>query len=91
MTFYMTYNHAMVIQRAQLVYYRNLIGRAGIKAIRKKTICPPDINPNMPMFTGDINALVPRGGSIENLVNYHGQKSCPNSSAWHDAIRRGLF
>ncbi|MCP3927285.1 MAG: hypothetical protein GY714_32405 [Desulfobacterales bacterium] len=88
--FTMTYNEAMVIQRAQLVYYRNLIGRAGVKKIRAMTKCPVDINPSEQMRVSEINALVPRGGSIESLVKYKpGKKSCPNSSAWHDAIRKG--
>lgn len=88
--FTMTYNEALTIQRAQMVYYRNLIGRAGVKAIRGKTFYPVDINPDEQMPISKINNLVPRGGSFENLINYHGQKSCPNNSAWHNAIRRGL-
>ena len=88
--FKMTYNEAMIIQRAQMVYYRNLIGRSGVKAIKEKTICPSNINPNELMNVSDINALVPRGGAFESLIKYHGQQGCPNNSAWHDAIRRGL-
>jgi len=86
----MTYNEAMTIQRSQMSYYRNLIGRAGIKAIKARTICPIDINPNELMKVSDINGLVPRGGNFEQYINYHGQKSCPNNSAWHNAIRKGF-
>ncbi len=88
--FTMTYNEAMLIQRAQLVYYRNLIGRAGVKKIRAMTKCPVDINPNEQMRVSKINLLVPRGGSIEALINYKGQKSCPNNIDWDNAIRRGF-
>ena len=88
--FTMTYNEAMIVQRSQMVYYRNLIGREGVKTIRKNIKCPADINPNEKLNVSYINELVPRGGEFEYLINYHGQKSCPNSSAWHDAIRRGF-
>lgn len=88
--FTMTYSEAMVIQRAQLVYYRQLIGREGIKTIKARTICPDDINPNIRMPVSKINTLVPRGGSIEYLIKRPFVKSDPLSSAWHDAIRRGI-
>ena len=89
--FEMTYNEAMIIQRAQMVYYRNQIGRLGIKIIRSRTKCPLDINPNKLMSVSDINALVPRGGSFESLIKVKGRRSCPNHLHWHNAIRRGFF
>ena len=86
----MTYNEAMVIQRAQMAYYRQNIGRAGVKAIHKATTCPEDLNPNELLDVSYINELVPRGGSFENLSKRFGPND-PTNSAWHDAIRRGLF
>ena len=86
----MTYNEAIVIQRAQMAFYRQSIGRPGCKAIRKATKCPSDLNPNKPMFVIDINKLVPRGGDFEVLIRRRGPDD-PTNYDWHNAIRRGLF
>ena len=88
--FTMTYNEAMTIQRAQMVWYRQAIGRKGIKAIRARTRpCPG--NPDEPMRVSDINALVPRGGSFETYICRIPWTRDETTLAWHDAIRRGLL
>ena len=89
--FTMTYNEAMTIQRAQMVWYRQAIGRRGCKAIRKATSCPPDLDPNEPISIFKINELVPRGGDFENLAKYKYHTVDPTRMGWHDAIRRGLL
>ncbi len=90
--FYMSYNEAMIIQRSQMVFYRNLIGRPGIKAIKAETkSCPKNLNPDEQIKVREINGLVPRGGSFERYKNFHGQSVCENSLSWHDAIRKGFF
>ena len=87
----MTYNKAMKIQRAQLVYYRQLIGRKGIKAIKAKTKpYPQDMNPNKLFSVIEINKLVPRGGSIENLIIPGNITTDENQMAWHAAIKKGI-
>lgn len=101
MIFDMTYNNAMCIQRAQLAYYRQLLGYKGYKYIRNKTLpCPANVHPDMPLDIFTINALVPRGGDIEHYI---GSTACtrfrrhrmpsldPLNGAMHDAIRRGLL
>lgn len=89
--FAMTFNEALQIQRAQMAYYRQSIGRKGVKWIISHTIYPENIEPDKPMFIGDINALVPRGGCFENLLFYRPKQYDENRHAWHDAIRKGLF
>ena len=91
-TMKMTFNEALLIQKAQMVYYRQSIGRKGVKAIIAKTIYPSNINPNKKIPVREINELVPRGGSFESLFtkNRFKFKHCKDASAWHDAIRRGL-
>jgi len=89
--FEMTFNEALTIQRAQMVYYRQSIGRKGVKAIMAKTIYPVDIQPDKLMNISDINELVPRGGSFEDLFFYRPSEYDHSNMAWHDAIRRGLF
>ena len=86
----MTFNEALRIQRAQMAYYRQSIGRKGVKAIKAKTIYPVDIRPDEPMDVIDINKLVPRGGAFESLLFYRPKEYCPVKHAWHDAIRRGF-
>lgn len=87
---FMTYNEAMVIQRAQMAYYRQMIGRKGCKAIRSRTHCPPDLDPNKPIFVGDINGMVPRGGSFENYIRTYPKDRDTTALHWHNAIRKGL-
>jgi len=88
----MTYNEAMLIQRAQMCFYRQRIGRKGIKAIKAKTICPADINPNQKIQVWKINELVPRGADFEHYYtpNRFNIEHDNNNCAWHDAIRRGF-
>jgi hypothetical protein len=85
----MTYNEAMNIQQAQAVYYRQSIGRAGIKAIKARTFCPADLNPNEPIFIGTINGLVPRGGCFETYIRHIPVEYDGTKHAWHDAMRAG--
>jgi len=96
MIFDLSYNKAMLIQRAQLAYYRQHLGRSGTLEIRKRTKpCPPDVHPDTLISIFLINKLVPRGGDIENIIMKRYKKNknvCidQNTIAWHDAIRRGL-
>ena len=85
----MTWNEAKRIQDAQALYYRQSIGRAGIDAIKARTCCPADINPNEPLFIGTINGLVPRGGCFETYIRHIPKESDGTKHAWHDAIRSG--
>ena len=88
--FLMTYNDAMTIQRAQMAWYRQAVGRSGIKAIRAATRpCPG--NPDEPMDICNINDLVPRGGCFERYIRGYPESSDPTRMAMYDAIRRGLL
>jgi len=92
MKFKMTYNEAMLIQQGQMAYYRRLIGRKGVKEIRRKTICPIDLDPNEKIFIGTINKYVPRGGNFEYLIYYRPKSSSdPTQSAMHNAIRNSTM
>jgi hypothetical protein len=86
--FEMTYNQAKTIQDAQLVYYRQSIGRAGVKKIRSATFCPSDLDPNKMERVSFINTLVPRGGAFEHLETYR-PKNTNDAYDWHNAIRNG--
>ena len=82
-------NLQMVTARIYPGCDRKAVGRSGIRAIREKTSCPVDINPNEPLSIFIINKLVPRGSAFEAL------KRGPaiydkTSHALHDAIRKGL-
>jgi len=83
----MTFNEAMLIQQGQMAYYRRLIGRKGVKAIRKLTFCPIDLDPNERINISRINGLVPRGGSFEFLICHYPSSPDLTTSALHDAIR----
>ena len=89
MRFEMTYNEALKIQRAQMVWYRHLIGRAGCKQIIKDTLLP-NFNPDKPMPVHVINEYVPRGCNFEWIFSKRPisslKRGCPNSMAWHDDI-----
>ena len=87
----MTFNEALNIQRAQLVYYRQSIGRKGVKSIMSRTKYPVDLQPDVPMPVRIINELVPRGADFEALLFHRPSEYCPVKHALHDAIRRGLF
>lgn len=84
-----TYNEAKAIQERQLVYYRQRIGRVGLKAIRIRTLCPVDMNPDEPLSIFIINKLVPRGTSIENLCRYRPDTSNDLGYYWHNAMENG--
>jgi len=86
----MTYNEAMLIQRAQMAYYRQRIGRVGCKAIHKGTMCPEHLNPNELLDVVEINKIVPRGADFENLFCRFGPND-PTNYDLHNAIRRGLL
>jgi len=86
----MTINHALRIQRAQMVWYRQSIGRAGVKAIRAATTLP-NINADLPVPVFTVNKYIPRGGAFEKYLDDTRRPSQdPNTDAWHDAIMRGL-
>ena len=97
--FLLSYSEALQIQRALLVYNRQYLGRKGTLIIKRKTKpCPPGIHPDTPISIFKINALIPRGGDIENVVNYMVRvrggwlaNIDQTNSAWHSAIMRGLF
>ena len=90
--FKMTYNEAMTIQRAQMAYYRQRIGRSGCQTIRAATHCPSYLDPNESIDVIEINRLVPRGGDFETLLKWNlSLKPDPTNLNWHNAIRRGLF
>jgi hypothetical protein len=94
--FKMSYNEAMLIQRAQMVWYRQHIGLRGIRHIRKATKpCPPDVHPDKKISISGINSLVPRGGDFEYMIirrsKYKNKVLDKTTEAWHDAIRRGLL
>ena len=88
--FKMTYNEAIVIQRAQMAFYRQGIGRAGCKAIRAQTSCPTDLNPNELLDVVTINKYVPRGGDFERYLKRFGPDD-PTNYDMHNAIRRGIL
>ena len=89
--FKMTYNEAMITQRAQMAYYRQRIGRSGCKTIRQATYCPSYLDPNEAINIIEINRLVPRGGDFETLLKWNlSLKLDPTNSDWHNAIRKGL-
>ena len=83
-------NEALNIQRAQLVWYRQAIGRRGVEAIMAKTRLP-NINPDEPVSIFIINDHIPRGGSIEGLRMTAPKTYDPTRMGWYNAIRRGLL
>jgi hypothetical protein len=89
----MTYAQAINIQRAHLYWYRSKIGRKGVKQIRQRTLpCPADIHPDQQISVIDINKMVPRGGSIENLARPGAPWNPDNSDvqlALSDALKAG--
>ena len=94
MIFDISYEKALRIQRAQIAFYRQMIGRKGIKCIRKNTKpCPENIHPEEPVSIFLINELVPRGGNFESLFQYHKYKTerDPTNMAMHEAIMKGLL
>jgi len=85
----LTYNEAMTIQNSQLKFYRQFIGRSGVKAIRAQTKpCPG--NPDKPMSIFVINELVPRGGDFERYIKGFPETYDKTRLAWANAVRRGL-
>lgn len=90
--FELSYNEAIVIQRAQLAWYRRSIGLSGVRQIRKWTLpCPEHLHPDTKIFVVTINELVPRGGDFELLKRKWPKDDDPTRMAYSDAIRRGLL
>lgn len=86
----MTYRHALQIQWRQMIWYRQAIGRRGIKAIRARTKpCPAGMHPDDMVFVGDINALVPRGASFERYVRRMPRNPDPMMFHWYKAMEKG--
>ena len=80
----MTYRQAIQIQERQMIWYRQAIGREGIRAIRKRTTaCPGD--PDEPMYIRDINNLVPRGADFELYITNIGKRD-PLTYFWYKAM-----
>jgi len=88
--FKMTYNEALKIQQAQLNWYRPTIGREGVKAIRARTACPVDLNPNERIDVVRINELVPRGGDIETYIKRIPITHDETRINWYNAIMKGI-
>lgn len=87
--FMLSPNEALRIQYAQIAYYRQSVGRSGIKAIRKATTLP-NSHPDKPIKIHVINEHIPRGGDFERYIkNLRGYDE--TRLAWHNAIQRGLF
>ena len=88
----MTFNKALQIQRSQMCFYRQMVGRKGIKYIKERTIYPHDINPNEEIPVSDINRWVPRGAQFEYLFtkNWRNIEQCKDRLPWSEAIRKGL-
>lgn len=94
MVFDISYSKALRIQRAQIAWYRQVVGRKGVKQIMKNTKpCPAGIHPDEPISIFLINNLVPRGGAFEHLFGCKKFKteSDPTNLAVHEAIMRGLM
>ena len=94
MPFELTINEALKIQRAQMVWYRSMIGRHGCREITLRTklnlACKDVPNADAPISAITVNGLVPRGGSFERyLTGRHHQDDTTGPT--HDAIRRGLL
>lgn len=81
---YMTIRQAMEIQTAQLFMYRSSLGRDGVKKLRAMTTLP-NINPDKPIFAGEVNHYIPRGGSFESIRRHI--KPHHNGYDWHNAYR----
>ena len=82
----MTYRQAIEIQQRQIVWYRQAIGRKGVKAIRKKTApCPVALHPDELVSVTAINALVPRGGEFEGYIKNIGKRDSLTYH-WYKAI-----
>ena len=79
----MTYNQALKIQADQIEHYhRDGMGpltTAGIAELKRQTKpCPFD--PDMMVAVTIINGLVPRGGSIENIMGCDYSRECSGCS-----------
>jgi hypothetical protein len=82
----LSYSEAMQIQTRQLVWYRQAIGRKGIKAIRQATsACPDNIHPDKPISIFEINMLVPRGACFERHIFYWPSTQDPTRMDWYKA------
>ena len=86
MKFTVSPNEALRIQRAQMCWYRPLIGRRGIKAIRGRTTLP-NSHPDVPISIDIINDHIPRGGSFEGYLGMgNGGRNGGDELAWYDAV-----
>lgn len=94
---YMTINQAVAVQNAQLNYYRNVLGRKGVKEFQKiarESLTPDCPNPTKDIFVGEINKYIPRGFAFENILRQINRRPRQQESidiilAWHNAIRNG--
>ena len=82
----MTYRQALEIQQRQAVWYRQRIGRKGLKAIRAKTKpCPIDMSPDTLVPVSKINGLIPRGIDFEQYIINTGPTD-PLTYNWYQAM-----
>ncbi len=63
----LSYNEAIRIQDKQIEHYSKSMGRS-VRAKVKAQTKPCPFDPNKPMPSWDINALVPRGADIESII-----------------------
>ena len=86
----MTIREAILIQNAQLAYYRQSIGRKGIKLIRRSTSIPDDISLDIPIDISIINEMIPRGGAIEYYIKSY-KHNDPTNEALYKAMIKGIL
>ena len=79
---------ALFIQECQILWYRMAIGRQGIKAIRKRTNIPANLDINKQRNVIEINKYIPRGGTFEGYIKKPGKCDCLNIN-WYNAKREG--
>lgn len=84
----------LILQERQILWFRQGIGRQGIKQIRSQTKpCPEHINPYEPIDIFIINRLVPHGFNLEYKAILLSIKKKPNYDPlrkfWHEAMETG--
>lgn len=88
----MTYREALAIQWQQMLWYRQLIGLKGIRAIRKATKpCPYYVNPDEPIDVIRINSWIPRGGDFEKYIRHTKTEKDPLTIHFYTATAKGFI
>ena len=84
-----TPNRLLTIQRAQIAYYRQSVGRKGIKTIHAWTKLP-NVHPDLEEWISTIGPGIPRGGNFETLLGKRpSQWHTESNIAWSRAIQDG--